>query len=453
MSIIKAFRKKINTIIPEGEGNGAFRMRRVLYTGLSIFGTKGVNFIVTLIMVPLTYNYLGEERYGLLMTILSFVGVLFFADLGLGFGLQNKLPFYKASEDKDLAKKAISSTFILLLGLAFLLTLFFISSIYFIDWKDLLNVDSYLTKREVYMSFSVFVCFFVFTLPFSIVQKVQNGLQEGYFNEMWRAVGNVLGLLLVLVFIYRHNGVPHMVVAIYGGLSFSLILNFLYRFLIKEKEWLPRPKYFDFNVLKSLLTEGGQFFIIQLVTILTISLDSLIIARYMGTEYVAQYNIGYKLVMLTIIPAIAFISPMLYAFNDAYSKKEFEWVQKTASKTLVYSILVSLVFALFIYFFGNKIIALWIGDSAILSVELIIAFSFFILVYYLDTFFLTIMSSTKFLKYCVIVFPIAAIASFVLKLALIDRYGVSGVIWGTNIGLFILFIIPSFIILKRKNFV
>ncbi len=47
------------------------RYRRIVLTGGTAFVSKIVHLFITLIIVPLTVNYLGAERYGMWMTIIS----------------------------------------------------------------------------------------------------------------------------------------------------------------------------------------------------------------------------------------------------------------------------------------------------------------------------------------------------------------------------------------------
>jgi O-antigen/teichoic acid export membrane protein len=60
--------------------------------------SKGVNLLVSLVTIPIIYNYLSKEQFGVYMTILSFVTMLSFSDFGLGYGLLNKIAIYNAQE-------------------------------------------------------------------------------------------------------------------------------------------------------------------------------------------------------------------------------------------------------------------------------------------------------------------------------------------------------------------
>jgi O-antigen/teichoic acid export membrane protein len=50
---------------------------------------RAIGLLTSLISVPLTYRYLGPERYGIWMVLFSFIAAMGFADLGIGNGLMN----------------------------------------------------------------------------------------------------------------------------------------------------------------------------------------------------------------------------------------------------------------------------------------------------------------------------------------------------------------------------
>src|SRR5690606_19462071 len=129
---------------------------------------KAINLMVMLLSVPLTYKYLGEERFGLLMLILSLIMLMTFADLGLGYGLLNKIAKYDVARDYESLKKAVSSTFFFLLGVSIVLLAIFLVLHTFISWGELFNVSSPEAQAEARVAILIFTICFCVTLPFTI---------------------------------------------------------------------------------------------------------------------------------------------------------------------------------------------------------------------------------------------------------------------------------------------
>ena len=47
---------------------------------------KAIALLTGLVSVPLTFRYLGAERYGIWMVLVSIIAAMGFADLGIGNG-------------------------------------------------------------------------------------------------------------------------------------------------------------------------------------------------------------------------------------------------------------------------------------------------------------------------------------------------------------------------------
>lgn len=68
---------------------GSERNRRAALTGVAATVARFVQISTSLITVPLTLRYLGNERFGLWMTISSVLAMAAFADFGIGNGVLN----------------------------------------------------------------------------------------------------------------------------------------------------------------------------------------------------------------------------------------------------------------------------------------------------------------------------------------------------------------------------
>lgn len=60
---------------------------------------KGVSILTSLLLVPLTLNYVNKELYGIWLTLSSVVLWLNFFDIGFTLGLKNKLAESLATKD------------------------------------------------------------------------------------------------------------------------------------------------------------------------------------------------------------------------------------------------------------------------------------------------------------------------------------------------------------------
>ena len=83
------------------------------------FIAKGVSVVCSLLIVPITINYVNPTRYGIWLTISSIIGWVLFFDFGMGHGLRNKFAEAKAKGDMELAIKFVSTTYFTLGAIVF----------------------------------------------------------------------------------------------------------------------------------------------------------------------------------------------------------------------------------------------------------------------------------------------------------------------------------------------
>ena len=108
---------------------------------------RGVSMICSLLLVPITINYVNPTRYGIWLTLSSIISWILLFDFGLGNGLRNRFAEAKAKGDMELVRQYVSTTYYTL-G-AIMLVLFIVVAIanLFIDWPMVLNVDTFYAKE------------------------------------------------------------------------------------------------------------------------------------------------------------------------------------------------------------------------------------------------------------------------------------------------------------------
>ena len=128
--------------------------------------------LVMVLSVRWTLPYLGEERFGVWMTIASFVGMLIFLDLGVGNALTNHVAMVAADGNKAPLTRTVSGG----LGLLFLIGL--VSSIMLclvfrsLPWESIIKVRNPLINAEIQQALFFFSILFGVSIFTSGVQKI-----------------------------------------------------------------------------------------------------------------------------------------------------------------------------------------------------------------------------------------------------------------------------------------
>src|SRR5580693_5619124 len=106
LSIIKL--KPFDTATADGRSKE--RLRRALLTSATAVIARVISMAGPLITVPIVIRYLGQEQYGLWMTVTSLIGMFIFADLGLGNGLMTAISQADGRGDTQESRRCIAST-------------------------------------------------------------------------------------------------------------------------------------------------------------------------------------------------------------------------------------------------------------------------------------------------------------------------------------------------------
>ena len=424
------------------------RYKRILFTGSSSLILRFITIGISLITVPLTLKYLGDERYGLWMSLSSVLALMAFADFGLGNSLLNAISKANGRSNIKEAQVAVSSTFFLLLGISLsLLTILYFTYPH-LNMGSILKLSTATAEREANMTFIVIFGAVLINMPLGIIQRIYEGYQEGFTYQLFLLIGTIAGFFLLVFFIHLKAGLPLLVLSYSMGNVIASILGAIHLFNYKRKALLPRLRWFDLKEGKLAIKTGGIFLLLQLFSFLNLSSDNIIIAHTVGTSSIPQFEIAKKLFSISLM-LVYFIAPLWPAFTEAMEKKDFAWAQKTLFNMLKYTFLIGAVATLPLVLFGKYIITLWVGPDYIPSYFLLIGFYLFTIVANFGGVMASFFNSGAFLKKQLLLVSIATTTTVVCKILFIQYFGVDWLIWANVICFTTFFILPSLQLTRR----
>jgi len=425
------------------EGLKSNRIRKIVLASSSAVIHRVVTLGTTLISIPLTLNYLGEERFAVWMIVSSILSLMTFSDMGLGNALVNIISGSDASDNKTDGRvnACISTTFFMLVMISIIGGLTYIAIEEYISWSEIFNVSSDLAKEESGVVGLLVVAIFLISLPIGLVQKVQMGLQNIHLNNLWLTLGSILSLIGVLFSVSMKLGLPWLLFSILIGPVIANICNGVKLFFWDRRDLRPNLKKFNIKELIKVAKIGMLFFLLQISSLAANSLDTIVIAQLLGAKNVAVYAVVKKIFLLAQLGQYL-ISPFWPVFNEAMANDDYKWAKKTLTKIIFLSISLGLLSTLPILLLGDWIISTWINPE--LYVPPFLFFGFFlwtILINYggcMSVF----MNSDLFIKRQLIIVIAASFASLLFQILFCSLYGVSGAIYGVLVGHLLFFVYP-----------
>mgnify|MGYP000896849538 FL=1 len=185
----------LNRLFKNIDNRTAVARKNILFS----FSLKGISIIISFLLVPLTIDYLDVNEYGIWLTLSSLLIWINFFDIGLSNGLRNKLAESLAEKDYLLARKYVSTAFILLSIIMFVFFILFFIANKFLYWDKILNTD--ISQRETLNNLVLIVfAFFCLQFVFKTVGTILIANQQPAYNDLLNVLGNLLSLIIIYIF-------------------------------------------------------------------------------------------------------------------------------------------------------------------------------------------------------------------------------------------------------------
>jgi len=418
------------------------RYKRATINGMTSLLAKVVVLTTTIVSVPLTYHYLGTERYGLWMTITSFVLFLGFADLGVGNGLTASIAAADGREDRQEARREVSCGFFLLLMIAGTLLIGLAICYPFVPWAKLYGAKTLLAGREAGPASVALIVCTALSMPAGTVLRIQLGYQEGYIGDLWNAGGNTLALIGIILATRMHGSLPILVCAVAGAPLFATTVNCITQFF-SVRPWLrPRIALFETKAALHLASVGSLFFLQQCFGLIYYVSDYIVISRVMGASHVANYAVLQKIFSIGLV-AQYFMVPLWPAIGEAIARRDFLWARKIVRRAIAFSIGLGVVCATILLLLSRYLMKRWSGID-VGAVDLTrIGFAIWVVLVGYVAAMNAILNQPAVMRRHLVFFGSASIASLLLKIEFARHGSLAGVIWGTILGFGTIYVVPA----------
>lgn len=339
---------------------------------------KFVGIISTLLIMPITINYVNPTQYGIWLTISSIIGWISFFDLGLGNGFRNRFAEARAKGNNQLARQYLSTTYFAITLLVIIIYSMALLLNSLIDWSLFLHVnESY--RVELQQIFAIIGGFFCLNMIVGVFGMMLTADQKAGWAAMINGGGQLVSLMVVFILTKVSQGSLVNLALYFSGVPslFMLVISLIMFRFTRYREFIPHFKDIRINLIRNILSLGIQFFIIYLCIIAIFQMMNIIISREIGPYGVTQYNAANRYFNVIYMIVIIIVTPFWSAFTDAYTKKDYLWMKNVISK-LEKMWIISVFFGLIMLLFSSLFYHIWLGDSVKVPFLLSLAVFFYI---------------------------------------------------------------------------
>lgn len=442
MSFLKSKYNVILTLLTRGHERSVKAKKNIIGSLL----IKGISICISLIMVPVTLNYINPSQYGIWLTLSSMVAWISFFDIGFTQGLRNKFAEAKAHGDNQLARIYISTAYYFL-GIIFLLVWLILLIInQFINWHILINTPENL-EGEISRLSIIIISYFCFQFVFRIINTILIADQNPAKASMLDVFGQLISLVIIFALTkYTSGSLLKLALAIGIAPTLVLFLANIVLFNNQYHEYRPSIRLAKKEYAKDIMSLGLKFFVLQISSIVQFQTVSFFIAHYFDTVQVTSYNIAYKYFFTLQMGFMILITPLWSGATDAYNSGDSEWIKNVVKKYLLI-LLPFIVLGVVMLIFAKPVYDFWLGKNVVnIRFNISLLCYIFFSVGMFGSIFIFVINGIGALKVQLITSIITTIGFVVLTILLIKQlhFGVEAILISSIISNVYAFIIAPF---------
>lgn len=389
---------------------------------------KGFTILTSLLIVPMTIDYVNPTQYGIWLTLSGVIGWMSFFDLGLGNGFRNRFAEAKAKGDMRLAREYVSTTYFSIGSIVTLVLTIFLIINQYINWSEVLNVEA--SYQAELQKIAIVVCTFTgLNMIVGIFRTLVEADQKHRISSLIQAGSSLCSLLCIWILTQVSHGSLFNLALYFSGMMcvVTAITSLVMYRCSRYRMVAPSFRYIRPHLIRDILSLGGQFFIIYLCLIACFSVMNIVISREVGPIAVTQYNIANKYFGMIYMFFIMALSPLWTSFTDAFTKSDYIWMRITLKK-LERTWLGAIALCLLMLICSPFVYQIWIGDSVNIPFALSTITGFYVLIQTLANIYMYTINGIGFIRIQTIVYILMAICSWPALTYSCREWGVFGIV-------------------------
>ncbi len=311
---------------------------------------------LSLVAIPLFLKTVGAEGYGLMVTVMAFMGYLNFADAGLSWGSMILVAQADGRRDRAAVAHIVRHSALLALGsgLVVVAAVTVILSAASLGWRFPMFAGHPESDRLLLIAGAQLAL----NLQFGVVYNLFQGLQEGYWTGVYSGLGRLAGLAASMIAAWTTGRVDVMMLAQFGCTAAAGIAAYVHAarvhpWAVATGPWTDRAQY------AAQLRVGGKNFLLQIGRTLGGTAPTLAISSIIGPAAVPAYTVPLTLITMFFSPITSWNASMQSAYGEAWESGDRDWVRTAFRATLERALLLGgLGLALFLPLSGG-FIELW----------------------------------------------------------------------------------------------
>jgi len=439
---------------PSGPGAHAGRWQarlKNLIPTLNVGVSWASNFILvggTFVVTPAILSALGEEKYGIWLLVMSFIGHMKILDLGMTSGCMKFSAAYYESGDRARLVQVFDSS-VAIFGasglLALLMTAALMRVLPALYPATLGGTEGLIAALGISMGLDLFCRPYAASLRGRSLFFVYDGIE---------IITYVIFKVALVLYLSRSG------LSLWGLCVLSVLESVVRNAAVlgaamRQCSWitLPRPWRAERAMMLMLIGYSGAMFLMALADMFRFQIQAAVIGYHLpdAPEQISIYGIGFRLILIASTTIGVVWSVLIPKFSGLSEKKDTEGLWALYRKASLNNGLLTVFGLVNIGVFGLPFLTLWIDKPWIPE-------SYLVLLIALPGYFMAmlagpangLLAGTGRLKWVTAMTLIEALCNVGLSIALVDRLGIHGVTLGMALPMFVFRGVLFPLVLRRE---
>lgn len=297
--------------------------------GYGLF-SKIIVSLSQIFFIPLMIQVHGQEKFGVLATILSLNAFVALSNFGISKTMQNKISALNYDKDKvEICNILSESLFtIIKLGLLVIITIALISTIF------LVNIQESIFYIKIGLSFLLSsFCILLISFFYDFYRGCQNPEKSNKI-AMFHSIVIVILTYIALKF---ELTLFQFFVLVYCVPQIFLIIFMM--FIWKESKLIQWSKFLNVNNESVINKTSKLFFALSVIQFFGFGADTAILTAMLGASAAAEYNIVFRFYTLLIFGFSVFSSTIWPFYAKYNSEKKYTLMRQIAKKGTILSVI------------------------------------------------------------------------------------------------------------------
>jgi len=380
-------------------------------------------------ITPIILKNLGQSTYGIWVVLYSVFGYFMMLDVGFNTAISKYTAEYMALDKKEVLNRIISSVFMVLIGIGFLIVLICIGVVPLFLRYFKVSADLYYEAKIAFLIMSINTALFLIS---GVYANTIYGLQRVDIWQKYGIVQLITNALLTIFLLYIGIGLVGISIAY---LLSTLLIFILYIVFIKTSNYgiVIKPSLFDKKILKDIAPYSSRSFVLASCGRVLYYTDYIVIGFFLGSASVAPYEITYKICFYATYIVAPISTSVFPQFSSLFATGNYETLRRLYLRIVKLSLAIMMSVGIFLIAFGSAFINLWVGKENFAGTNVLWALVLMAFMHALGTpsgLLLQGIGKNVGLIYMIL---IDAILNLTLSIILVQKIGIFGVALGTLI--------------------